>query len=150
VANRVPVSIAIDAGTTGVRALVVDEQARVVDLAYRERLKGVKGIRCLGGAHGGFDNHAYFPILVEPDFPISRDELCQKLKDQDIHPRRYFFPLISEFPMYRGLPSARRENLPVASSASQRVLCLPIYPELTRAQQTHVIKSVRAFFRNRA
>ena len=80
-----------------------------IDAAYRERLQGVKGIRCLNDAGEKVANYAYFPILVEADYPISRDELYQKLKDNGIHPRRYFYPLISDFPMYRGLPSAHRE-----------------------------------------
>lgn len=98
--------------------------------AYRERLKGVKGIHCLNDAGEKVANYAYFPILVEADYPISRDNLYQNLKDNGIHPRRYFYPLISDFPMYRGLPSAHRENLPVAAAAAQQVLCLPIYPDL--------------------
>ncbi len=75
-------------------------------------------------------NYGYFPILVDGDYPLSRDGLYQALKDQNIHPRRYFYPLISDFPMYRGLPSAHRENLPVATAAAQKILCLPIYPGL--------------------
>jgi dTDP-4-amino-4,6-dideoxygalactose transaminase len=47
-----------------------------------------------------------------------------------VHARRYFYPLITDFPMYRGLPSAHRDNLPVASAAARQVLCLPIYPAL--------------------
>ncbi len=75
-------------------------------------------------------NYAYFPILVQADYPIRRDDLYQKLKGIGIHTRRYFYPLISDFPMYRGLPSAHKENLPVATAAAQQVLCLPIYPDL--------------------
>jgi dTDP-4-amino-4,6-dideoxygalactose transaminase len=101
-----------------------------IDTAYRERLEGVKGIHCLKGAGEKTANYAYFPILVQADFPIRRDDLYQKLKDRGIHPRRYFYPLISDFPMYRGLPSAARENLPVATASSQQILCLPIYPDL--------------------
>lgn len=103
---------------------------REMDFAYRERLKSVKGIHCLGDAGEKVANYSYFPILVSGDYPISRDELNQKLKDIGINPRRYFYPLISEFPMYRGLPSAHRDNLPVATAASSQVLCLPIYPDL--------------------
>jgi dTDP-4-amino-4,6-dideoxygalactose transaminase len=110
------------------------EQALVrrkeIDAAYRERLKGVKGIHCLNDAGESVANYAYFPILVQADYPIRRDDLHQKLKDIGIHPRRYFYPLISDFPMYRGLPSARKENLPVATAVAQQVLCLPIYPNL--------------------
>jgi dTDP-4-amino-4,6-dideoxygalactose transaminase len=101
-----------------------------IDAAYRERLKSVKGIRCLNDAGEKIANYSYFPMLVGADYPISRDDLYQKLKDNGIHPRRYFYPLISEFSMYRGLPSAHRENLPVATAVAQKVLCLPIYPDL--------------------
>ena len=101
-----------------------------IDTEYRQRLRAIKGIHCLGDAGETRANHAYFPILVRPGYALSRDALYQALKDQGIHPRRYFYPLISDFPMYRGLPSAHRENLPVASLASQQVLCLPIYPDL--------------------
>lgn len=101
-----------------------------IDLAYRKRLKEIKGIHCLGDSGEEIANYAYFPILVGDDYPISRDELCQALKDRGIHPRRYFYPLISEFPMYRGLPSAHCDNLPLATEAARQVLCLPIYPDL--------------------
>ena len=101
-----------------------------IDQAYRDRLKDVKGSQCLNDAGEKTANYAYFPILVKADYPIGRDELYQRLKDRGIHPRRYFYPLISNFPMYRGLPSANKENLPAATVAAQQVLCLPIYPDL--------------------
>jgi dTDP-4-amino-4,6-dideoxygalactose transaminase len=105
-------------------------QRKLIDQAYRVQLAGVKGIHCLDDAGELRANYAYFPILVQPGYPISRDELNLRLRDHGIFPRRYFYPLISEFPMYRGLPSAHRDNLPVASTAAQQVLCLPIYPDL--------------------
>jgi dTDP-4-amino-4,6-dideoxygalactose transaminase len=101
-----------------------------IDLAYRERLHNVKGIHCLISSEEKKANYAYFPILVGSDYPISRDDLNEKLKDIGINPRRYFYPLISEFPMYRGLPSANRSNLKAAKLAADQVLCLPIYPDL--------------------
>ena len=101
-----------------------------IDDTYRKRLQGIKGIRCLHGSGEKVANYAYFPILIDHDYPINRDELYQRLKDRGIHPRRYFYPLISEFPMYRGLPSAHRDNLPVATKISRQILCLPIYPAL--------------------
>ena len=101
-----------------------------IDAIYREQLKDVKGIRCLQDAGEKTANYSYFPILVGKDYSLSRDELYQKLRDNNIHARRYFYPLISDFPMYRGLPSAHRDNLPVATDAAAKVLCLPIYPAL--------------------
>ena len=75
-------------------------------------------------------NYAYFPILVAR-LPASRDALYQWLRDQAIYARRYFYPLITDFPMYRGMPSAAHANLPVARrAASTQVICLPIYPDL--------------------
>ena len=97
---------------------------------YRERFSGIKGIHCLPIVGKGTSNHSYFPLLVQPCYPVSRDELYGMLKDQGISARRYFYPLISDFPMYRGLPSAQRSSLPVAAAAASQVLCLPIYPGL--------------------
>ncbi|WP_306806113.1 dTDP-4-amino-4,6-dideoxy-D-glucose aminotransferase VioA [Caballeronia sp. BR00000012568055] len=104
------------------------------DAQYRERLAGVRGIRCLPKGSEKVANHAYFAIQVEDDFPIDRDALYDHFKQHDIYARRYFYPLISEFPMYRGLPSANKENLPVATQASRRILCLPMFADLTAAQ----------------
>lgn len=108
---------------------------REIDALYRERLAGVKGISCMPPDTAGVANFSYFPILIEPDYAISRDALYQKLKDHGIHPRRYFYPLISDFSMYRGLPSAQPDTLPAAVAASQKILCLPIYPDL---ETTHI------------
>lgn len=105
-------------------------QRRHIDAAYREGLKSVKGIHCLESAQDQERNGSYFPILVDGNYPITRDELHQRLKDHGINPRRYFYPLISDFPMYRTLPSAGRHNLPHAAVAAEQVLCLPIYPDL--------------------
>ncbi len=101
-----------------------------IDALYRVGLSNVSGIRCLNDAGEKRANFAYFPILVEPSYRKSRDVLYDLLKQHEIYSRRYFYPLISDFPMYRGLPSAQRNNLPVANTAASRVLCLPIYPAL--------------------
>jgi dTDP-4-amino-4,6-dideoxy-D-glucose transaminase len=114
---------------------------RKIDARYRERLRGVKGIRCLDEGCATAANYAYFPILVESDYPIGRDALNDRLLAVGIHGRRYFYPLISDYPMYRGLLSARKENLPVATSAAHQVLCLPIYPALDLS----VVDEVAAF-----
>lgn len=116
---------------------------RRIDAAYREGLAGVRGIRCLADAGERVANYTHFPLLVGPDYPISRDALYQLLRDHDIFARRYFFPLISEFPMYRGLSSASSENLPVATETARQVLCLPIYPAMPLPDVERVIDRVR-------
>jgi dTDP-4-amino-4,6-dideoxygalactose transaminase len=113
-----------------------------IDAIYRERLGGVRGISCLNNAGETVANFAYFPILVGPEYPLKRDELYQKLTDNGIYGRRYFYPLISDFPMYRGLPSAAPSNLPVATKASSEIICLPIHPALSIEQVDSVIEII--------
>lgn len=114
-------------------------QRRELDLRYRERLAAVPGISCLERDPEASANYSYFPILVGPEHRCSRDDLYQKLKRNNIHPRRYFYPLVSDFPMYRGLPSANHDNLPVAKQAADQVLCLPIYPGLPDSALDRII-----------
>lgn len=115
-----------------------------IDETYREALAGVSGIRCLAKAGEVVANYAYFPILVGLGYPMNREELYQKLREREIYARRYFYPLITDFPMYRFLQSAHRDNLPVASAVAQQVLCLPIYPAMNESDLERVIDTVRS------
>ncbi|PRC93548.1 DegT/DnrJ/EryC1/StrS family aminotransferase [Solimicrobium silvestre] len=115
-----------------------------IDTIYRERLAAVSGIQCLSDSGEVVANYSYFPVLVSHSYPLSRDALFQKMKDHGIFTRRYFYPLITDFPMYRSLPSAQHSNLPNASDAASRVLCLPIYPALTNEEINRVIEVILA------
>lgn len=98
---------------------------------YRRRLAAIDGVQLPAPPEQATENHSYFPVLIdESRFRMDRDGLYEHLKTNGIYSRRYFYPLISEFPMYRGLPSADVQRLPVAHRVSRRVLCLPIYPNL--------------------
>jgi len=106
-------------------------QRRRIDTIYRRELKGISGIIMMNEISNVTSNYSYFPIFVNSDeYGMSRDELYEKLKSHNIYSRRYFYPLISAFPSYRGLSSAKRENLPVATKLADSVICLPIYAEL--------------------
>ncbi len=113
-----------------------------VDALYRRELNSLTGIMVPNGG-AKKPNYAYFPIIVTDQFPINRDELFDLLKDNNIIARRYFYPLISDFPMYRAFPSASPENLPTAQGASRRVLCLPIYPDLSEDEQKRAINVIK-------
>lgn len=119
------------------------QRARI-DAAYRRRLDEIPGITCVSCCGERVPNHAYFPILVGEDYPLSRDELYMHLKAHAIHPRRYFFPLISDLPMYRGFSSAHRDNLPNATAVSRKVLCLPMYPDLALSVIDEIAEIIRA------
>lgn len=101
-----------------------------IDARYRQALGSVQGITFLNRQNDTVGNYAYFPIFVDDDYPISRDSLYKKMKDAGLYGRRYFYPLISDMPMYRGLPSADTNNLKNAKRAADKVICLPIYPDL--------------------
>lgn len=115
---------------------------RAIDARYRAGLRGLRGIRIPELPAESKQNFSYFPVLVEEDFPVDRDTLYERLRAQDIYVRRYFYPLISEFPMYRGLPSAAPSNLPVASEVARRILCLPIYPALDDGDVDRVMDAI--------
>lgn len=115
-----------------------------IDRRYREAFAGVQGLTLHRIAGNSTHNHAYFPVLVTPAFPVDRDALYAQMRARQIAVRRYFYPLISEFPTYRGLPSASRENLPVAHAISRQVLCLPMFPALEPDVQERIIDTVLA------
>ncbi|MEH6649461.1 MAG: DegT/DnrJ/EryC1/StrS family aminotransferase [Motiliproteus sp.] len=114
-----------------------------IDVAYREQLSDVEGIQCLIDASDFEPNYAYLPILIHSNYPLSRDDMYQMLKNNRIYARRYFYPLISDFPMYRDLPSANLSNLRFAADASAKILCLPIYPDLELSEQQRVINLIK-------
>ena len=119
------------------------DRRREIDAQYREHLSSVRGIFCPPLPTDTVYNYAYFPILVEKGYPLSREELYEKLRQNGIYSRRYFYPLISDFPMYRGLPSAHKDNLPTATKVAKKVLCLPIYPALKLEDQQRVIEIIQ-------
>ena len=99
---------------------------------YRQTLKNVEGISLMKEMQGVRHNYAYFPIFVDAEtYGMTRDELYFKLKENSVFCRRYFYPLISTFPTYRELDSAKPENLPVATKVADSVICLPMYAGLS-------------------
>jgi len=98
---------------------------------YRIRLRGVEGLRIFEDIAGVKHSYSYFPVLFDKSlFGRSREDIYMMLRKNNIFSRRYFYPLISSFPTYSGLPSARPGNLQVAANAAEKVLCLPIYSEM--------------------
>ena len=117
---------------------------RQIDQLYRSRLRGVTGIHCVEPTGQETANYSYFPILVQPEYPLTRDEIYESMKAYGIRGRRYFYPLISSFPMYRGLPSAAAENLPVATRLALQVICLPMFPAMTDDDVNRVVSVIAA------
>lgn len=109
----------------------IEARRRTAD-AYREALRGVDGIRFLEDRPGVRHNYSYFPIFIDAEkYGMTRDELYDRMKERNVLGRRYFYPLISEFTTYRGLPSANPSNLPNAHRVANSVICLPMYHNLS-------------------
>lgn len=119
-------------GLLNLRQVDVAIEARhQVAIKYREGLRDVDGISFMEDMPGVKHNYSYFPIFVDAEkYGMTRDELYFKMKDAKVLGRRYFYPLISEFSTYRGLPSSSKENLPNAHKMADSVICLPMHHEL--------------------
>lgn len=119
----------------------LEVRARIYN-RYADAFAGIPTLRLQNIPENLEWNHAYCPLFVRPEHSISRDDLYMRLKEQKIHARRYFYPLVSSFPMYRGLSSAEAHNLPIATSLAEQVICLPMYPTLTEADQDRMIEII--------
>ena len=119
------------------------EARHTVAIRYRDALRDVPGITFFDDIPGVRHNYAYFPIFVDPEkYGMTRDELYFKMKDNGVLGRRYFYPLISSFSTYSGLPSAAPENLPQAHKMADSVICLPMHHELKERDSNLILSLV--------
>ena len=119
------------------------ESRRQVAIKYRQTLRSVDGITFWDDMPGVLHNYSYFPIFIDAEkFGMTRDELFFKMREQNVWSRRYFYPLISNFPTYSGLPSANKENLPLGNKMADEVLCLPMHHALSEED----IQRILTFF----
>lgn len=105
---------------------------------YKNKLESTTGIDFMQFREINRPNYGYLPIFINDDYPISRDKLYEKLKDNNIYARRYFYPLVSEFKPYKQLRSNKKAGLANAVNMADQVICLPIYPELSMAEVQRV------------
>ncbi len=119
------------------------EARHQVAIKYHEALRPVEGITFFDDMPGVKHNYSYFPIFVDAEkYGMTRDELYFKMKEHSVLGRRYFYPLISEFSTYRGLESARPENLPNAHRMAETVICLPMHHALSDEDVERVINCI--------
>lgn len=110
---------------------------------YRDAFRDIDGLTFYEDMPGVKHNYSYFPIFIDAErYGMTRDELYFKMKEANVLGRRYFYPLISEFSTYRGLESARRENLPNAHKMANTVICLPMHHELSEGDIERILKLI--------
>jgi len=120
------------------------EARHQVAVRYREALRNIPGITFFDDMPRVRHNYSYFPIFVDAEeYGMTRDELYFKMKERNVLGRRYFYPLISEFTTYRGLPSAAKENLTNAHKMANTVICLPMHHALSEGDVCKVINCIR-------
>ena len=108
----------------------ISKRKEITDI-YHDMIDGIRGISTIKDMQGVEHTYTYFPILIDPvKYGKSRDSVYEEFKWHNIYTRRYFYPLISRFLPYRNLPSSNPELLPVAEKISEKVLCLPLFPDL--------------------
>lgn len=111
---------------------------------YREGLKQIEGISFMEDIPGVRHNYSYFPIFIDQNsYSLSRDQLYEKLKDNNIYGRRYFYPLISQFAPYLKLKSAAPANLPIAHRTADSVICLPMHHELEEQDVERIVEVIK-------
>ena len=119
------------------------EARHQVAIKYRAALRNVPGVRFFDDMPGVRHNYSYFPIFINAEeYGKTRDQLYFEMKEKNILGRRYFFPLISTFSTYRGLPSAAPDNLPVATKIANEVICLPMHHALSDEDVNRVLDLV--------
>lgn len=119
------------------------EARHQVAIKYREALRPIKGITFMDDMPGVRHNYSYFPIFIDAEiYGMTRDELYEKMRSHNVLGRRYFYPLISTFSTYRGLPSAAPENLPKAHKIADSVICLPMHHELSAEDVNRVLELI--------
>ncbi|MCR5809469.1 MAG: DegT/DnrJ/EryC1/StrS family aminotransferase [Clostridiales bacterium] len=101
------------------------QQRRQVTERYRANLAGVRGMHLMKEQDGVEPNYAYFPVIFD-GAKLTRDEAADRLASHDIFARKYFYPLTNHCPAY----GFRGDETPIAKNVSERILCLPLYPEL--------------------
>lgn len=115
-----------------------------VALAYRRMLKDIPGIKIMEDIQGVTHNYSYFPVFMDEDaYGKSRDAVYEILKENNIFCRRYFFPLITDFQVYKDKSQPNTATLETARKVADCVLCLPIYPGLDIASIDFIAKLLR-------
>lgn len=99
---------------------------------YRRCLQDIPGITLLPELPNVTSSYQYFVIRIDQElFGISRDDVYDKFKHYNVFTRKYFYPLCSDYPCYKYLPSSNSANLPVANTVAKQVLSLPFYGGLS-------------------
>lgn len=122
-----------------IKTVIADRRFRYTE--YIKQLKEIIGLRILEGQAEAERNYGYLPVVVQSDFKWTRDELYEKLKEQNIYSRKYFYPLTVNQECYKDIYHG--ENLICANELSRKILVLPFYEGFSREDMERVLSVLR-------
>ena len=108
---------------------------------YRELLSDVKGISFLNESEGLKKNYGYFPIVIGDNYPITRDELYIKLRENGVYTRKYFYPITADHACFKN--KYKGDVLTNARILSKKTLILPLFDELDVCSIKDICNSIR-------
>ena len=120
------------------------EKRAKVKAFYDENLSKIKGIRIPKMPLGTTNSYQYYPIVIEDDFSLTRDELYEKFKKGNIFTRKYFYPACHDYECYKNDLTVKLAELAVVDDLKNRVLCLPFYGGLERDTLQKIIGGLSA------
>ena len=110
---------------------------------YDENISKIKGIRVPKMPQGVTNSYQYYPIIIEDEYPISRDELYDKFKEKNILTRKYFYPACTDYDCYKNDLSVKLGRFRTTNDIKYRVLCLPYYGSLERCTLDLICKILK-------
>ncbi len=118
------------------------EKRKQIKAIYDEKLSKVKGIRIPHMPQNTTNSYQYYPIVIEDEYPLTRDELYEKFKTMDILTRKYFYPACHDYECYKNDITVKTARLRVTDDLKMRVLCLPFYGDLTKEIAEKICESI--------
>ena len=107
---------------------------------YKEKLKDVKGIRFLDRNNEATLNYAYFPIIIEDSYGVSRDTLYEKLKENNIYSRKYFYPITSDQACFKN--KYKNDEVGCARQLAKKILVIPFYEKMNLNHQKYIVNII--------
>lgn len=116
---------------------------RQIYRCYMNEISKIKGVRLFAKRDNTIDNYAYFPIIIDDNYGMSRDELYDKFHENDIYARKYFYPITSDQACFRN--KYKEKNLINARQLSREILTIPFYDRLDKVEMDKIINLINFY-----
>lgn len=108
---------------------------------YTEKLMKIQGLRFLAKSEGETSNYAYFPIVIEKEYGMTRNQLYDKMRRENIYARKYFYPITADQACFRN--KYKKDNLEIARELSEKILIVPFYEQLETEQIDRIVEVIQ-------